>query len=267
MTIFLKLGGSLITDKTQAESVRYDVLERVALEIKSALEYNPQLRLVLGHGSGSFGHVVASKYGTRNGVHTPEEWAGFAEVSVTAARLNKIVVEALQAVGVPALTLQPSAPVVSRGVKIEQIAHRPVQMALNAGLVPVIHGDVAFDEQQGGTIISTEEVMMALADSLEPSWLLLAGETVGVYDDAKQLIPLISEENFESIRGALGGSRGTDVTGGMIAKVQSMLSLVDQFPAMKIRIFSGLEEGNIRELLKDTKRPFGTEISKNNLKI
>ena len=261
MTTFLKLGGSLITDKTKVETVRFDVLAQVVGEIKTAVSQNPNLRLVLGHGSGSFGHVAAAKYGTRSGVESAEEWSGFAEVSVTASRLNKIVVEALQAEGVPALTLQPSASIVCRGGKIVQIAAKPVQMALDAGLVPVIHGDVAFDQTQGGTIMSTEEVMMALADALQPEWLLLAGETVGVYDEAQKVIPHISSANFEEVKGALGGSRGTDVTGGMIAKVESMLALVAQFPSMKIRIFSGLEVGNLVKLLGDGERPFGTEIS------
>ncbi|MEM7331916.1 MAG: isopentenyl phosphate kinase [Chloroflexota bacterium] len=262
MTTFLKLGGSLITDKTKVETVRFDVLGRVALEIKTAIEQNPGLRLVVGHGSGSFGHVAAAKHGTRTGVYSPEDWVGFTEVSVTASRLNKIVVEALQAAGVPALTLQPSASAVCQGGKIVQIADQPVRMALDAGLVPVVHGDVAFDEIQGGTIVSTEEVMMALANALQPSWLLLAGETEGVYDETKQVIPLISEANFESVKGALGGSRGTDVTGGMIAKVQSMLALVDEFPSLKIRIFSGLNKGSVLDALGQEKRSFGTEISK-----
>lgn len=260
MTIFLKLGGSLITDKTQIETVRSDVLKQVAQEIKHALAQNPNTHLLLGHGSGSFGHVVAAKFGTRQGVSGPQAWRGFTKVSVTAARLNKIVVEALQTEGIPALTLQPSASVVCEGGKIRQIAAEPVQMALSAGLVPVIHGDVAFDKTQGGTIVSTEEVMMALANSIQPRWLLLAGETTGVYDAQKEVIPVISQQNFEQIKGALGGSRGTDVTGGMLTKVQNMLALVKQTPELKIRIFSGLEPSNLEQLLADPTIALGTLI-------
>ena len=35
--------------------------------------------LIIGHGSGSFGHYMASKYGTRRGVNGPEQWMGFAK--------------------------------------------------------------------------------------------------------------------------------------------------------------------------------------------
>jgi isopentenyl phosphate kinase (EC 2.7.4.-) len=60
---FLKLGGSLITDKTRENAPRLDVIRRLAREISGALATAPP-KLVLGHGSGSFGHAAARKYGT-----------------------------------------------------------------------------------------------------------------------------------------------------------------------------------------------------------
>jgi isopentenyl phosphate kinase len=107
--IFLKLGGSLITDKTGVEVVRSNVLARLAAEIARARAAKPDLQLLLGHGSGSFGHVAAAKYGTRSGVQSAEQWHGFAEVSSAASRLSKIVTDALLAVDVPAISFQPSA--------------------------------------------------------------------------------------------------------------------------------------------------------------
>ena len=68
MMQFLKLGGSLITDKDTAHTPRIDVIDRIAGEIKKYLVEHPQDSLLLGHGSGSFGHVPAAKYGTREGV-------------------------------------------------------------------------------------------------------------------------------------------------------------------------------------------------------
>ncbi|MFN2221590.1 MAG: hypothetical protein ACK2UH_03495, partial [Candidatus Promineifilaceae bacterium] len=71
--VFLKLGGSLLTDKTAVEALRVDVLRRLAAEIKEAFERHGDLKLVLGHGSGSFGHVAAARFDTRSGVRTTEE--------------------------------------------------------------------------------------------------------------------------------------------------------------------------------------------------
>lgn len=42
------------------------------------------------------------------------------------------------------------------------------QAALEAGIVPVIHGDVAFDEELGGTVASTEDLFAFLATKMPP---------------------------------------------------------------------------------------------------
>ncbi|MEE9188865.1 MAG: hypothetical protein V3U36_05795, partial [Anaerolineales bacterium] len=74
----LKLGGSLITDKSRPRTLRLETLVRLADEIASALQQRPSLRLIIGHGAGSYGHVSAKQHGTRQGVHTPNQWRGFA---------------------------------------------------------------------------------------------------------------------------------------------------------------------------------------------
>ncbi len=259
--IFLKLGGSLLTDKTVAEALRAETLHRLAAEIAAARAADPQLRLVLGHGSGSFGHVAAARHGTRAGVNGPAQWAGFAEVADAAARLNRHVIAALLAAGVPAVGLPPSASASVTNGQIRDLAITPVESALVAGLVPVVFGDVAFDAARGGTIVSTEEVMDYLAARLRPAWFLLAGETEGVLDGAGEVIPLITAITLPAFLPALGGSRGTDVTGGMAAKVATMVALVEANPGLNIRIFSGLQPGLLTQLLHNPALERGTRLS------
>ena len=102
--------------------------------------------------------------------------------------------------------------------------------------------------------------MMAMADALQPRWLLLGGETAGVYALNQTVLPLITRRNLAEIQTALGGSRGTDVTGGMSSKVNSMLQLVAQQPQMGIRIFSGLEAGLLQMVLQAPETAVGTVI-------
>ncbi len=260
--IFLKLGGSLITDKTQVETVRWAVLERIAEEISAGITELSDVPLLLGHGSGSFGHVAAAKYGTRNGVTTAEQWHGFTAVSAAAARLNAIVRDALLAAGVAAVSFGAHSSADCHDGTITSLTTQPIQSALTANLTPLVYGDVAFDRVRGGTIVSTEEIMSYLAVDFRPRWLLLAGETDGVYDLDGNTIPQIRRDNLAEIRAALGGSRGTDVTGGMVTKVLSMLELVDAHPAMAIRIFSGLHVGAVRAALIDPESVVGTTISR-----
>lgn len=258
--LFLKLGGSLITDKAGVEAVRGAVLARVAQEIAAALAASPDLRLVLGHGSGSFGHVAAAAENTRQGVQSAAGWYAFARVSDAAARLNRLVVAALLDAGVPALSLQPSASADCRDGMIRSLASGPVRQALAANLVPVVYGDVAFDDGRGGTIISTEEVLAFLAGELQPQWFLLAGETTGVLDLQGTAVATLTPANLEAILPALGRSRGTDVTGGMASKVREMLVLVSRFPQMKVRVFSGLDAGSVRKALVTPEDALGTVL-------
>lgn len=259
--LFLKLGGSLITDKRAVEVVRENVLARIASEIAAARKLRPEMRLIIGHGSGSFGHTAAARYRTRDGVNTIEQWEGFCQVSAAAARLNRHVCEALLSAGIPVVTFQPSASALCDDGQLIEMATGAIDEALQAGLVPLVYGDVAFDHGRGGTIVSTEQVLSYLARKYHPGWLLLAGDTTGVYDLDGRLVPHITTENFALVRQALGGSAGTDVTGGMESKVRGMLALTEVLPGLSIRIFSGLDSGRLRDVLLAPHKPAGTLLS------
>ncbi len=250
--VFLKLGGSLITDKSSAHTAHLDILARLANEITSAFLAHPDLRLVIGHGSGSFGHVPASKYGTRGGVHTPAEWHGFGEVWREARALNQLVIEALALTGLPVIAMPPSAAVTASSGEIVHWEMEPLQAALSSGLIPVINGDTIFDRVRGGTILSTEELFLHLARLLYPRRILLAGIEEGVWADfpsCQQLIAEINLSNIDRIAPLLGSSAATDVTGGMRSKVETMLALVRSLPELEVLIFSGLRTGLLTNAL------------------
>lgn len=267
--VFLKLGGSLITDKTRPQALRADILARLAREIAEARDARPELRLLLGHGSGSFGHVLAQKHGTRLGVRTSEQWRGFAETARVAADLNRLVVDALWDAGVSAMRFQPSASAVVYEGRLRLMAAAPLEDAAVHGILPVVHGDVAFDPAQGGTILSTEEIFAFLAQQLAPARIILAGEVDGVLtvDPARgidgEVIPLITPGNLPEVEDVLGGSRGVDVTGGMAAKVHEMLALVRSVDGLSaVHIVSGLVPGLVRDVLIDADLRTGTRITR-----
>lgn len=249
---FLKLGGSLITDKDNRHTHRPDVLARLAAEIATALKAQPDLPLLLGHGSGSFGHTAARNHGTRQGVSTRDQWLGFAEVWKEARALNQIVVDALWDAGVPVIALPPSAAATASNGQVLRWDLTPIRAALNAGLVPMVNGDVIFDVQRGGTILSTEDLFIRLAKALSPGRILLAGRDDGVYADfpaCTTLIRAITPTNFMEVADRISGSASVDVTGGMIEKVRAMLDLVESLPQFEARIFSGLKAGAVQSAL------------------
>jgi isopentenyl phosphate kinase len=250
--ILLKLGGSLITDKDKPYTARLDKLAELAHEIKTALDSNPQLLLILGHGSGSFGHVAAKKHGTRDGVQTTEQWHGFTEVRFQAAELNRHVVQALLEAGIAALPFPPSASMVSSDRKVTHHNLEPIRRALDVHLLPVVQGDVTFDEMRGGTILSTEDVFAFLTEQFSPSRILLAGIEAGVWADFPARTKLVKEiqlSDYEKMRAGIGSSASTDVTGGMKAKVEEMLALVQKTNGMTVQIFSAEESGSLTKAL------------------
>jgi isopentenyl phosphate kinase len=259
--VFLKLGGSLITHKNQPHTARLDVLERLANEIAVARSRDQGLKILLGHGSGSFGHYPASKYKTRLGVKTAREWMGFVEVWREAAELNHLVLRALEKAGLPALALSPSAMVTAQHGKVTSWNLEPLQHALSVGLLPVIHGDVVFDIALGGTILSTEDLFSYLAYLITPAQVLFAGNQPGVWADFPnntQLRRDITPGSLGEYEAGLRGSDAMDVTGGMADKVRQVLSLVEAFPGMKGSIFSGENPGNLQRALLG--EPVGTSI-------
>jgi len=252
---FLKLGGSLITDKQQPHTVRPDLLNRLAQEIALACQQNPSLKLVIGHGSGSFGHVPARRYGTRQGVHTEQEWQGFVEVWQEANALNRIVIDALAAVNLPGLAFSPLSTVTTHNGRIVSWDIKPIEAALNQDLIPVIQGDTVFDTVLGGTIVSTEDLFVHLAKEILPKRILLAGREPGVWDDyptCTHIIPVITPTTFSKDQREVEGSAAIDVTGGMRSKVQEMLSVVQSLPWLDVFIFSGEKPGTLTETLLGT---------------
>lgn len=253
----LKLGGSLITDKRQERTYLQDVMQTIAHEIAQIRsEVGP---LILGHGSGSFGHFEARRYGTIEGVATAEQWQGFCQVAHAASELNHHVMTTLLAAGIPAMRLQPSSLMLAENSVIRTMHTETLLAALQAGLLPVVFGDVSFDSARGGTIASTETVFTHLAANLPVKRVLLAGDVDGVLDEDESVIAHIHGGNYQQYASVLKGSGGTDVTGGMLTKVSDMLALAKDHPGLEIRIFSGRVPGNIHKALSG--QPIGTKIT------
>jgi isopentenyl phosphate kinase len=261
--VFLKLGGSLITDKTRPYTARLGKLGELAEELQSALSEMHNIRLILGHGSGSFGHHAVQEHLARETYRAMRDqppqrdegfWRGFAEVWYRAAELNRHVMSALHGAGLQAISLPPSAAVTAADGRIASWDLGPLHAAVAAGLLPVIFGDIVLDSVRGGSVLSTETLMTYLAQHLRPSRILLAGLEAGVWQDypnRQTKIGRITPATYPSLATTVGGSHGADVTGGMKSKVEAMLALVEQVRTLTVQIFSGEQAGNIRLALRD----------------
>ncbi|RLM57380.1 acetylglutamate kinase [Halobellus sp. Atlit-31R] len=218
MTVVLKLGGSVVTDKETPETVDDDALDAVVADIAAA----DVPRLALVHGGGSFGHHQAETHGVTR-TEGSHDAAGVWAIHDAMRRLNDEVVRRLQAAGVPALPVRPFSVGARDAEAALSFPLDSTATMLEEGFVPVLHGDVIAHAGAGATIISGDELVTRLAGGLDADRVGLCSTVPGVYDGDGEVIPEITA--FETVADALGGSESTDVTGGMAAKVRALLEL------------------------------------------
>lgn len=255
----VKLGGSLITDKTAPRTVAKEHLRRLAAEIAAGRSGGG---LVIGHGSGSFGHPEARAAGLSGGRSAvrpgPEvESMGIARTQFAAIELHRLVVGSLVEAGVPAYSQLPSGFLTACDGEPDGPPPAPLAAALRQGLVPVTMGDVVVDRARGASIASTETVFEFLGRALVPLgievrravWL---GVTAGVLDGDGRLVPRIDAANIGAASEAAAGSPAVDVTGGMEHRLATAWALARR--GVESLIIDGRRPGLLESVLR---RPDG----------
>jgi len=213
----LKLGGSVITEKDRAETVDGERLERAAAEIAAA-----DGELIVVHGGGSFGHHHAEEHGltTTAGSH---DVAAVLDIHGAMATLNGFLLRALVDRGVPAVPVHPLSAGWRSADGELSVPTGAVGTLLGEGFVPVLHGDVIAHDGAGVTILSGDELVVELAVALEADRVGVCSTVPGVLDGEGRVIERI--DSLPAVADVLGGSEATDVTGGMAAKVRTLLAL------------------------------------------
>lgn len=216
MTTILKLGGSVITDKTAQEAIDEAALERIA----SALSENRPNDLVLVHGGGSFGHPAAAEHAVGRSTGTRDPGA-IQAIDAAMTRLNRAVVSALLDEDVPAVGLEPRAAAAKDATGRATFEAFGTRALLDEQFVPVTYGYVVAHAGRGSTVLSGDAIATSLGRSLEAERIGLCTDVPGVLDDSGTVIPEIS--SFDAVAPYLSDGPGVDVTGGIARKVQALL--------------------------------------------
>ncbi|KAG6399910.1 hypothetical protein SASPL_141395 [Salvia splendens] len=141
-------------------------------------------RLIVVHGAGSFGHFQASRSGVhKGGLNKPLVKAGFVATRISVTTLNLEIVRALAKEGIPSIGMSPFSCGWSTCERIIAMADTStVVKALDAGFVPVLHGDAVLDTSLGCTILSGDVIISHLAEHLRPDYVVFLTDVSGVYD-------------------------------------------------------------------------------------
>lgn len=222
--ILVKLGGSVITDKSKLRTFKRASCERLARELSIAED-----DMLLVHGAGSFGHIEAKKHGLHKGFKKDSQLEHVAAVQRDVRELNLKVLEALIDEGVRAVSVPPAASATFDKGAISSFEPESFRRVVDIGLVPVTFGDVVPDETMGFSICSGDLMMEALARSFKPKLAVFCADIDGVYDrDPKrdgraELIPRLTPSSLRGLRKT--ESTHADVTGSIYGKLERMLAI------------------------------------------
>jgi len=239
--VILKIGGSVITEKSSVSTARKDEIDRISQEIAS-FKVNSEDALILVHGAGSFGHPQAMKWVT-GGFDAQGVYLTHSSVKL----LNSIVLDSLNNAGIRALPVHPLSSCLLENGKIVDFQLGQIRLMLERGVIPVLHGDVVMDRVQGAAVLSGDRIVPYLATAMNTSKIGAGSNVDGVLDDAGAVIKKITPLSFIDIKKHIQGSASADVTGGMLGKVSEFLELAKT--GISSCIFNASRKGMVSKFL------------------
>ena len=244
--LLVKLGGSVLTDKAHLRTPRKAAIARLTKELAGLGD-----DLVVVHGAGSFGHVLARRYRV-NGPASPRKARGAAIVQRDVRALDDLVVGGLLRAGLAPAVLPPSAILALDDGRIDLIDLDGFRDFIAVGFTPVTFGDVVRDRSRGVAVCSGDILMLELAKAFHPRCVLFAADVDGLYtsdpkrDPDARLLLSLSRADLPLIE--FGPAKGPDVTGGIEAKVRRMLEIAAH--ADETIIVNGNVKNRVRDALR-----------------
>jgi len=248
--IILKIGGSVITDKSKELDARTDVMNRLAEEIQQANLQN----LTIVHGGGSFGHPTAQKYTIKEGFDEENQRVGFAETHHLMTVLNGLFMDVLVWHNIPAVSITPSSCIITENGRIKCFEDAPLKMLLNMGFLPVLYGDVVLDTKLGFTVLSGDQQVSTIAIRLNAERIIMGVDVDGLYDsDPKieknaKMLKHVTLQELKKLQDNIGKPTACDVTGGMFGKIAELTPAIEH--GIPVAIVSAAKPSYIYKALK-----------------
>ena len=222
----VKLGGSSITDKSKECTPNLESIYNAADDIASY--HRP---LIILHGGGSYAHPIVRRARLQSGVTARFQLRHISETELHLDELTRIIGVSLLRRGKPFVPIRPMSFMTLNGGQIGRYFFEPIIKALKLGLVPLINGDLVFDEQRGCGVVSADRIASMLGEKLNISRVLFGCDVDGVFTEnpktskKAKLIEVVSKKNYLGVLSMLERTRSSDATGSMLGKVREAISL------------------------------------------
>ena len=256
--LLVKLGGSVVTEKTRIRSPRLGAIRRLARELASLRK-----PLLIVHGAGSYGHILASRHRLNEGDSSPARRAAAARVQADVRELDGLIVVALNRAGMAAVPIPPSAVVSLDNGHVSTMDLTPFLEFASMEFTPVTFGDVVRDVRRGFSVCSGDLMMLELARAFRPERAVFAADVDGLFTaDPKRrrdarLLETVGPDDLPKIE--FSSSSRTDVTGSIEAKVRRMFEISDHVG--ECVIVNGNVKNRVRDALRG-RRVVGTRIAR-----
>jgi isopentenyl phosphate kinase len=251
--IIVKLGGSVVTYKDTLFKPNISVIDRLVKEIlKANIE-----ALIVVHGAGSYGHPVAMEYKINDGYKNPDQLIGFSKTRQAMMALNKIIIDAFIEQKLPAVSVQPSAFIVTEKGRIEGFDTTIIRKLLNLKMIPILYGDAVVDKTAGFSIISGDQIINELTVTLRAEKIIFGIDIDGLFTDDPKRNPdakFVEKITFEELQALLDkiGIAGTiDVTGGMYGKISELIRILEKWDKAVIKIINAKQKNRLFNALID----------------
>jgi isopentenyl phosphate kinase len=222
----IKLGGSVITDKTKENCFKQEISDDLVRQIKKSNK-----ETIIIHGAGSFGHIIADKYKLNEGHKSIDQLIGFSLTQGMVQKLNSLVLDSLHNIGIPAVSIPPHSCLMLKNHKPLSFNHIIFKDYLDNGFTPVTFGDVVLDKQLGFSICSGDLLMLLLAENLKPEKTIFVIDEDGIFtSNPKQDInsELIESTTIDQIDEYITSrDKHIDVTGGMQGKINTIKKIAE----------------------------------------
>lgn len=248
--LIVKLGGSVITHKKKQSCFRPEVANNLAKDIKKA-----NRELIVIHGAGSFGHILAKQYKLKDGYKEEDQRIGFALTHAQVQTLNSLVLKYLHANKIPAVSIPPHAIFTLEDHRLGKIDFEIFNNYLIRQLTPVTFGDVVLDKKHGFSICSGDLIMEALAGYFKPDKVIFVIDEDGLYtanpkvEKNAKFIGSATVEDLKFLSTTIDSY--PDVTAGMKGKIDTIENIAS-FGVDTILI-NGNKEGRLYRALTGKK--------------
>ena len=249
--IILKLGGSLLTDKSTPFSLRAEILENCVNQIIESKK-----TVILVHGGGSFGHPIAKKYQISQGLNDTikDQLIGLSKTHQAMNKFNSIIINQFLDKGYPAVSIQPSSIFIKDFNQIFLKSIDPIKKLIELGIIPILYGDILLSWDNSFTILSGDQIILKLCEKLQKyriTKIIFAIEEDGIYikDNGNKKLALKLKSNELNNLELAKLDQKIDVTGGIKGKLETIKEII-KFN-IPVQIVNGIKNKNIFKALNN----------------